>query len=266
MEGKVTALVMAGKRSGAHDPLAQRAGVAQKCVVPVYGVPMIERVIREVSACERIGAIHVVAHEQDEIASLPEVERLQAEGRLHFREGKFNIVDSVFSGAEGAAFPLLITTADNCLVTADGYAEFIDKAAAENAGAAAALARKQDVHAADPQGQKRFYEFSDGSYSNCNTYWIGSREALSAAEIMREGGQFVKFPRRIAKAFGWMNLVRFYFGWGTKETIFEQISRRFGFKMMPIVMSKGEYAVDVDNERTFAVTERLLALREGAAG
>lgn len=227
---------------------------------------MIERVLREVAGCDRIGAIHIVAHDADEIKALPTAQALTAEGRLHFKEGKFNIVDSVFSGAEGANFPLMITTADNCLVTSEGYAEFIDKALAAEAGAAAALARKQDVQAADPEGQKKFYEFTDGGYSNCNTYWMASEEALRAAEIMREGGQFVKFPKRIAKAFGVMNLIRFYFGWGTKEKIFEQVSKRFGFKLTPIVMSNGEFAIDVDNERTFNVTERLLKKREGAAG
>jgi hypothetical protein len=83
---------------------------------------------------------------------------------------------------------------------------------------------------------------------------------------MRGGGQFVKYPRRIAKAFGVLNLVRFYLGWGSKEKLFAQVSRRFGFKLVPIVLSRGEYAVDVDNERTFEVTERLLAKREAAAG
>lgn len=263
---KVTALIMAGKRSGIHDPLAQRAGVSQKCVVPVRGVPMVERVLREVAACDRVERIHIVAHDHEEIAAQPTAKALLEQGRLHFREGKFNIVDSVFSGAEGASFPLMITTADNCLVTSDGYAEFIDKAIAAEAAAAAALARKQDVQAADPEGQKKFYEFRDGGFSNCNMYWIGSPEALKAAEIMRQGGQFVKFPRRIAKAFGLMNLVRFYLGWGSKEKLFEQVSRRFGFKLVPIEMSNGEYAIDVDNERTFEVTERLLAKREARAG
>jgi GTP:adenosylcobinamide-phosphate guanylyltransferase len=262
---KVTALIMAGKRSGVLDPLAKRAGVAQKCVVPVRGKPMIQHVVEAVAACDRIGAIHVVAHEPDEIAEIPLVASLQREGRLHFKPGAFNLVDSVFAGAEGADFPIMITTADNCLVTAEGYAEFIDKALAEEAGAAAALARKEDVIAADPIGQKKFYEFTDGGYSNCNTYWIGTSEALSAAEIMRNGGQFVKYPSRIAKAFGLMNLIRFYFGWGDKEKLFEGISRRFGYKLVPIVMSKGEFAVDVDNQRTFEVTEKLLAKRESSA-
>jgi len=259
---KITALIMAGKRSGALDPLAERANVAQKSVVPVYGKPMIEHVVEAVAACDRIGAIHVVAHEPDEIAAIPLVAQLQADDRLHFRSGAHNLVDSVFAGVESAEFPVMITTSDNCLVTAEGYAEFIDKALSDEAGAAAALARKEDVQAADPEGQKLFYEFTDGGYSNCNTYWIGSREALGAAEILRNGGQFVKYPSRIAKAFGLINLIRFYFGWGNKETLFANISKRFGYKLVPIVLSSGEFAIDVDEERSFAITEKLLAKRE----
>ena len=262
---KVTALVMAGKRSGTLDPLAARAGVSQKSVVPVYGKPMIEHVIAALALCDRVGEIRVIAHEPDEIATIPLVAQLQAEGRLVFRPGAFNLVDSVFSGAEGGGFPLLITTSDNCLVTAEGYTEFVDKALAAEAGAAAALARKEDVIAADPVGQKKFYEFSDGGYSNCNTYWIGSADALSAAEIMRTGGQFVKYPSRIAKAFGVMNLIRFYFGWGDKDKLFAQISKRFGYKLVPVVLSNGEFAIDVDEERSFGITEKLLARREAAA-
>ncbi|MFN4114231.1 MAG: NTP transferase domain-containing protein [Sphingomonadaceae bacterium] len=256
---------MAGKRSGTLDPLAARAGVSQKSVVPVYGKPMIEHVIAALAACDRVGEIRVIAHEPDEIAAIPLVAQLQTEGRVVFRPGAFNLVDSVFSGAEGAGFPLLITTSDNCLVTAEGYAEFIDKALAAEAGAAAALARKEDVIAADPVGQKKFYEFSDGGYSNCNTYWIGSAEALGAAEIMRSGGQFVKYPGRIAKAFGVMNLIRFYFGWGDKDKLFAQVSKRFGYKLVPVVLSNGEFAIDVDEERSFGITEKLLAQREAAA-
>ncbi|MGB7409185.1 MAG: hypothetical protein WA908_11830, partial [Pontixanthobacter sp.] len=208
-----------------------------------------------------VNDIRIVAHEPDEIMALPTIAKLIAEGRLTMRPAAFNLVDSVFAGAEGAQFPIVITTADNCLVTSDGYAEFIDKALAAKAMAAAALARKEDVKAADPEGQKKFYEFRDGGYSNCNMYWIGSREALGAAEIMRGGGQFVKFPKRIAQAFGVMNLIRFYFGIGTKEKIFAQVSKRFGFTMSPIVMSKGDFAIDVDNRRTFDVTERMLKKR-----
>lgn len=259
---KVTALVLAGKRAGALDPLAARAGVAQKAVVPVGGVPMIERVVQQVAACPDVGAIRIVAHEQGEIAALPTIAALAHACRLTFVAGHHNLVDSVVAGAEGAAFPVMITTADNCLVTPEGYGEFIAGCRAAQADGAAGLAREEDVKAADPQGQQRFYKFRDGGYSNCNLYWLGSERAVKAAEIWREGGQFVKFPRRIIKAFGLLNLVRFMLGNGTKEKLFAQISRRFGLRLVPVVLSDGHYAIDVDNETTFAVTEKILICRE----
>lgn len=259
---KVTALVLAGKRAGVLDPLAARAGVAQKAVVPVNGVPMIERVVAQVAACPQVDAIRIVAHEMEEIARLPTIAALVAEGRLSFAEGRHNLVDSVFAAAEGAVFPIMITTADNCLVTPEGYSEFITGCLATGAEGAAGLARKEDVQAADPQGQQRFYQFRDGGYSNCNLYWLGHEKALAAAEIWREGGQFVKFPRRIINAFGLINLLRFWRGNGTKEKLFAQISRRFGLKLVPVVLSDGHFAIDVDNETTFAVTEKILIARE----
>jgi molybdopterin-guanine dinucleotide biosynthesis protein A len=39
-------LVLAGRRSSTLDPMAEARGVSHKCVVPVGGVPMIERVYR----------------------------------------------------------------------------------------------------------------------------------------------------------------------------------------------------------------------------
>ena len=49
------------------------------------------------------------------------------------------------------------------------------------------------------------------------------------------------------------------------EKLFAQVSRRFGFKLVPLEMSNGYCAIDVDNERTFEVTERLLAKRNASA-
>lgn len=259
-------MIMAGKRSGVLDPLAEKAGVAQKCVVPIRGKPLIQHVVEAIAASDKIGEIRVVAHEPDEIAQIPIVARLMEEGRLIFVPGAFNLVDSVLAGAEGAQFPILITTADNVLVTTEGYEEFIDGALAAKAGGAAALARIEDVRAAHPEGQNKFYKFRDGGFSNCNSYWIGSKETLSAAEIFRGGGQFVKFPSRIAKAFGVLNLIRFFLGTGDREKLFRQVSKRFGYPLRTVVLSKGEFAIDVDNQRTYEVAEGLLAKREAQGG
>jgi len=79
---------------------------------------------------------------------------------------------------------------------------------------------------------------------------------------MRQGGQFVKFPSRMLKAFGLLNLIRFLLRINTQEKLFAHLSRRFGFSLVPVVLSDGHYAIDVDNERTLSVTEKILQRRE----
>jgi hypothetical protein len=123
-----------------------------------------------------------------------------------------------------------------------------------------AMARREDIQATHPEGQRRFYEFADGGFSNCNMFWIASREALAATEAFRHGGQFAKKPERIIKAFGVLNLIRFRMGWHSLRRMFGFISRRFGVDVRPLVFEgEGRLAIDVDNERTHAVAEEVLA-------
>src|SRR3546814_2689547 len=72
-----------------------------------------------------------------------------------------NLADSVLAVAGLAQFPLLITTADNCLLTSATIAEIEAEAMRLGVEAGVALARREDVLAAHPEGQRRFYAFSD---------------------------------------------------------------------------------------------------------
>jgi hypothetical protein len=61
----------------------------------------------------------------------------------------------------------VITTADNVLLTAAAVRQVADRLAGGD-DTVIALARKEDVLAAHPQGQRRFYRFRDGEFSNCS--------------------------------------------------------------------------------------------------
>jgi len=164
----------------------------------------------------------------------------------------------VLAVADRQEFPLFIPTADHCLLTPETIAEIGSEAARLGAGAGVALARREDVLAVHPEGQRRFYEFSDVAVSNCNAYWIGDRAALRAAEAFRGGGQFVKKPIRVMQAFGLINLLRFRFGLGPIHHIFQRISRHLNVDIAPLLVSNGATAIDVDNERSLRVTEALM--------
>ena len=256
---RLTALVLAGKREGAIDPLAAASGVTHKCLVPIAGRPLIAHVLEALADATQVTDIVVSVDAVSTLAHLPEVKRLVAEGRLRIVEARRNLVDSIVDALRDASFPAVVTTADNVLLTPQAVAEIARLP--DHADARVAMARREDVLAAHPEGQRRFYRFRGHEYSNCNLYWIGNPRALEAAEAFRGGGQFAKHPARIIAAFGLINLLRFRFGWDRIGTAFARLSRRFGLTLQPVLMSDGALAIDVDNERTHRIAEALLRAR-----
>ncbi|MBJ7442240.1 MAG: NTP transferase domain-containing protein [Sphingopyxis sp.] len=251
-------LILAGRRAGAVDPLAATHDVADKCLVPVAGRPMIAHVLSS-AAASRAGQIFVSTHHLNLLADLDDPVVKLLGNRLIVVPAAGNLADSILAVAGVASFPLLITTADNCLLTAETIAEIGAEAARLDVEAGVALARREDVLAVHPEGQRRFYEFSDVAVSNCNAYWIGHPGALRATEAFRGGGQFVKKPLRVMQAFGLINLLRFRFGLGPIHHIFARISRHLNVEIAPLLVSNGATAIDVDNERSLRVTEALMA-------
>jgi GTP:adenosylcobinamide-phosphate guanylyltransferase len=256
-----SAIVLAGKRDGRLDPLAANAGVSHKCLVPVAGKPMLLHVLEALEASPGVARI-IVSIDAPEI--LAPLIRQIGSGRIIVEHAAPNLVDSVLAAANASTPPLLITTADNVNLTSASVAEIL--AASSGADAAVAFARRERVIAAHPDGQRRFYRFRGGEYSNCNTYVLGSREALKAADVFRGGGQFAKFPMRIVKAFGLRNLIRFRYGLVTLDGAFRGFSRRFGLTIRPVLVSDGALAIDVDNECTLHVAETILGERGSALG
>lgn len=258
----MTALVLAGRRGGTLDPLAAAAGVSHKCIVPVAGRPMIAHVLETLAASDAIRAIIVSIDDVELLRGLPEVRRLIDRGMLRLIEARANLVDSIVAAAEEATFPLLVTTADNVLLDPASVSAMQRDARRAGAEIAVAFARREAVLAAHPDGQRRFYRFSDGAFSNCNSYWIGNRDALKAAEVFRQGGQFAKHPLRIVRAFGFLNLIRFRFGIGSLDSAFRRFSRRFRLAVRAVIFENGAIAIDVDNERTLGIAEQLLRERK----
>lgn len=258
-----TILILAGKRDGKLDPMAEQAGVTHKAVVPIRGKPLIAWVLEAAEAAWPGAPILVSIHDPAVLAGIPIVDRLTAAGRLRFPPAQSGIVESVEAAvASGDHWPLLITTGDNVLVTPEALRRLHDEAMAAGAGAALSIASREQILAAHPEGQRRFYEFRDVAISNCNAYWLRDAGALRAAESFRGGGQFIKTPGAILKAFGLWNLIGFRRKWWSLDKAMANLSRRFRVKIAPVFVTDGALAVDVDNPRTYKIAETLLESRK----
>lgn len=257
-------LVLAGRRSSTLDPLAAATGVTHKALVPVRGEAMVGRVLRIAAETFDEAPLFVSVEDFSVIAEEPTVSRLHAEGRLTVVEAQHHIVDSIVGASRVTGFPLLITTADNVLMTPEGMRAIVDEGAKGEADTIVMLAERDDIMAAHPDGQRRFYRFRGGAYSNCNLFWLGSDRALAATESFRYGGQFAKRKKDAVRALGLPALFLYLFRLVTVEGMFRHFSRRFGVRLRPLVMADGRLAIDVDNARTHRVAEEILARETNA--
>lgn len=252
-------ILLAAQRKGVTDPLAERFGTSHKCLIPLRERPLIAHVLQTLAFHPRVNEIAVSVEDElsGEIAALAAAMRTPA--RIRACAAADNLADSVFAAAENHDGPIVITTADNALLAPESIDAMGE--ALQRGDVAMAMAPESAVRAAHPEGQRRFYRFRDRGYSNCNLYGLSSRDALTAAELFRGGGQFAKKASRIVAAFGLINLLLLRLKLVSLEGAMQRISKRIGLRIVPVVLTDGTQAIDVDNDRTYGVVDELLALR-----
>ncbi len=261
----IIAIVLAGQRRGAVNPLAARAGVSHKCLVPIAGKPLITHVLETLTALPELAEIRISVEPDAEAGLRPVLAPFEAFGvPIRLVRSEARLADSLVTASGDDQGPFLVTTADNVLLTPEAVAQV--RTALENADAVAAMARKSSVLAAHPEGQRNFYRFRDDEYANCNIYALANRKAIDAgAQVFRGGGQFMKSVWRMIAAFGLHNIVLLRLGAFSRESAMRGLSRRLGLVVKAIEFTDGALAVDVDNERTYRVCEELLAKRTAEA-
>ena len=257
-----TAIILAAQRDGKLDPMAADAGVTHKCLVPIVGRPLLDYVIEALVAVPGLERIRICI----EPAAVDAVRSVRgASGELgipvDYVPSAPTITESAYASAEGLAGPMIITTGDNVNLTSGAVQQMLD-ALANGAQVALAMATREAVLAAHPEGQRRFYEFRDAAYSNCNLYAMAGPEALKAAETFREGGQFAKNRKRLIRVVGRFNILLFVLRVATLEGAMKRLSRRLGARLAAVVLEDGAHAVDVDNPRTYAIAETILLHKE----
>jgi GTP:adenosylcobinamide-phosphate guanylyltransferase len=257
MAERFTIIVLAAQREGRLDPLAAEAGVSHKCLVPIRGRPLLAHVLAALAEIEGVESVRIAVEPGADEMLRPIA--LASGLPVAFVAAAATIPDSVYAAAAGADGPLVITTADNVLLTPAAVRQVAGRLA-DGDDTVIALARKEDVLSAHPEGQRRFYRFRDGEFSNCNLYGL-SRRGLELAETFRDGGQFAKNPMRIARAFGFLNLILLRYGLLTLDRAMQRLGRRFGVRVSALVLADGAHAIDVDNPRTYKIAAELLDRR-----
>lgn len=270
---KFTALVMAANRPGIVNPIAEMKGVSHKCLAPVAGVPMLQHVVRMLHESSCIGEIRVSIEDTSVADEVPYIRALREAGEIRIKPSGQNIFESVLAATDDmddSQFPLLITTADNVLHFPELVEFFCKEVAKSGTDVAFGLTTKAAIERDFPDEAEHaaYLYFTDGVFSNCNTYALTSRPALAAAEAMRGGGQFGTNPLRVLQAFGVINYIIYRLRRMSLSGVVRTLGKMFGLEFRIIFVPFGEGPIDADCPRSFEVCETILQRRatEQASG
>ncbi len=263
---RIRCLILAASRRGAEDAVARMKGVSHKCLAPIDGVVMLERVVRSLEDSGVIGDIHVSIESDDLLRSVPYLARRMDEGRLHRVAPRGNLADSVLAAAEAIEdpFPLVVCTGDNALQTPAIVRDFVAAFLAGSDDVAVGFTREEVVKAEFPDIGLAWHELKDGGWSACNLYGLRNRNALRAVEVFRSGGQFGKRHWRILKSCGVVPFILYKLKATTLEGLLDRIARNLGVTCDTVVLDHAYGPIDVDNPRFFEISEAALVRRRCA--
>lgn len=240
-------------------------GLPHKALVPVAGVPMLERVIGTLFASA--GIEHVILLADPALAGHgfgPALTKEIDDGRITLANPENSPSASVARVLQAmpadAAFPLLMTTADHPLLT-PSMVEHFCKEAPHDADLTIGLAEAGVIGARYPETVRTFYRFQGRGYSGCNLFLLNTQKARLAVEFWQHMERHRKRPWRLIAAVGVLPLLRFALGRLSLESALDHLSTRVNARIAMVAMPFAEAAIDVDKPGDLDLAEAILRAR-----
>ena len=265
-DARYTALVLAASR-GNLDPLAQAGGVSHKCFIDIAGEPMLRRVVRAVAESGRVGRIVIQIEDESREEAKAILAPIPGAEDFVYVASQANIGTSVTAAVEAIpdALPMIVTTGDNALHTAEMVRFFCD--ALDDIGdadGAIGLTPARYILEKYPEGNRAFHRFRDGAFSSCNIYALLTPRSLAGPKVFESGGQFGKKPKRLIGAFGLPAFLLYKSRMVKLRTFLKWLSWAIGVKAAPVLMPFAEGPIDVDRMQDWDLAKRIVRDREAA--
>lgn len=259
----IDAVVLAGSRPG-RDALLGDTGVATKALLPIGGRPMLLYVIDALLASPGVGRITILAQDSGKLARAPELATLAQNPRIAFIDSGAGISGSLAVVVSGHAAPLLVTTADNVLLTQAMIADFL--AASSGSDVAVAMVARDTLLARYPRSRRTWLKFRGGWWSGANLFRFGGRQVLPLLDFWSGIEQDRKKGLRIIAAFGPALLAAALLRLVTIQQAVQRAARRFGLVDARVVeMGAPEACIDADKPADIELIEEILASRQAGA-
>lgn len=249
---RCTAIVLAGSRPGV-DPFAKAHGTDLKALIPMAGMPMVRRPVEALLKSEGVGSIRVLAQQQGRIAqALPLEERVAVSGS---GETIASTIDAICAEPD-VQWPLLVTTADHALLTADMIADFLGRS--DGADVAIGVVSQAALVKRLPQTRRTWLKFRGGAYTGANLFLLAGPQVRPALELWRASEQNRKKAWRMLLTLGLPGFLGAALRVRNLEQTLNAVGKKLGLNIRAVELADPLAAVDVDKSDDHALVTAIL--------
>lgn len=255
-----SALIMAGSRP-AGDPMAKSRGIAVKALIPVAGKAMLAHVAETLLKHSKIGNLYLLAQDFEPFWEHPDTQALKSDDRVIAETSSATIASSLDRVLERGdmRFPVLITTADNVLLSDQMIGDFL--IAAGSADIAIAVVEKETLLQRYPASQRTWLKLRGGQYSGANLFYFCSPKARQILQYWAAVEQDRKKGWKILTIFGPWLLFLAVTRMLTIDQLATKVGRKLGLNIKIVSMTQAEACIDVDKESDLVMVEQIIAGR-----
>ena len=250
-----TAVILAADRNP-NDPLVQAAGASCKALVKIDGTPMLEHVVRTLHDSSTVSSVLLSGPRREQLANSGYLEDALSNRRIDWLAPQDSPSNSAYQAMKNLQkdTPVLITTADHPLLSADIVDYFLQNALETNADVAVGIIRFALIKEKFPNARKTVTRFRDGNYCGCNLFAFLTPASHRVAAAWRKVEQQRKNPLRVIRQLGWWSVLRYMLGRLTLDAALAELSDRLKVRIRPVHLPFPEAAIDVDS-----VADQILA-------
>ncbi len=248
-----TAFILAGSRKATGDGLN---GAQLKALLPVSGMPMIDRVVKAVTASKYVKRVVICG--PSSLGTWTNV--------TYFPTGS-SPANSILQYLESRTFensgetdPVFVTTADHPLLTTEMVDHFLMGAVKSDTDLVVGMVDKNVVKAKYATSRTG-YKFRDGVWKSCNLFACMTPRVANMAAFWQFVEKNRKKPWRVVRAFGVWTLISVLVGrWDLRQALM-RAGERVGITIAPVLMPWPEAAIDVDTIGDKELAEAILQAR-----
>lgn len=253
MSEKLIIIILAGSRPGG-DALTDGQPFSSKALYPIAGRVMLARVLDVVTRFARDIPVYVVAQDIDELRRNHDLSAYA--DNVHWQQSQNTIAKTISGLLQNAQQPMLVTTADNVLLTEATLTEFLRDCSGSDVAVGAVS--KTVVMNSALQTKRTWLKLRNESWSGCNLFYLGGENAMPLLDSWAKIEQSRKKAWYFFSAFGPYILLRFLFGWMTAKDFSELLSRRYKILAKIVPLSDAKVCIDADKIEDVALIERIL--------